>query len=411
MLRTTALLGLGLTILLGGCPFLPVPGDSNLPARITLVVEATGPAQLAAGEGATLTARVVDADPAATYTFAWLQTAGPGAALIDANQSTAGLVAPSLPATGVLRYLVTVSDGGNGVGSAEVVLAVQADPNYGQDDDDDTIPAPVARLDESVTAAAGATVAMDGSRSTGLGLSYSWFQMSGETVVMTGATTAICTITAPAYVPGGENELSFELIVTDVRGRRSRATITVIVVEADDIDAAKPRVRIRTTLGSFVVELEPEQAPRTVENFLQYVDDGFYVGLIFHRVMPNFVVQGGGFLPGLTPKETRDPIPLEADNGLRNDRATLAMARTNDPNSATSQFYVNLKNNDELNPDLNPPGYTVFGRVVEGMSVIDAIAAVETETVGSFQDVPVTDIVILDARRVTTTPNDSKTPN
>ncbi len=159
-----------------------------------------------------------------------------------------------------------------------------------------------------------------------------------------------------------------------------------------------PRVRITTSRGKFLIELAEDLAPATVQNFVRYVDEGFYDGTLFHRVIPNFVVQGGGFLPGLEQKPTHAPIASEAGNGLRNLRGTVAMARTDDPNSATSQFYVNLSDNTALDPSPTSAGYTVFGRVIEGMDVIDQIAAVPTETRNEMSDVPVEDVLIVTAR-------------
>jgi cyclophilin family peptidyl-prolyl cis-trans isomerase len=155
-----------------------------------------------------------------------------------------------------------------------------------------------------------------------------------------------------------------------------------------------PRVRVSTTLGEFVIEVNQAKAPNTVQNFLQYVQDGFYGGTIFHRVIPGFVVQGGGFSPGMQEKTARAPIASEANNGLKNLRGTVAMARTDAPNSATAQFFVNLTDNAALDATLTSPGYTVFGSLVEGLDVIDQIAAVPTGTQGDFSDVPVTDVVI-----------------
>ena len=166
----------------------------------------------------------------------------------------------------------------------------------------------------------------------------------------------------------------------------------------DPLVEGPPRVSITTSMGEFLVELDEQKAPNTVQNFLQYVDEGFYDNTIFHRVIPGFVVQGGGYVSGLEAKPTRDPIASEANNGLLNVRGTIAMARTDDPNSATSQFYINLADNAALNATLTSPGYTVFGQVVEGMTVIDQIAAVPTQTSGDFSDVPVEDVVILSAK-------------
>lgn len=158
--------------------------------------------------------------------------------------------------------------------------------------------------------------------------------------------------------------------------------------------AGAPRARVQTNQGEFVIELLPEAAPATVANFRQYAAEGFYDGTLFHRVIPNFVIQGGGMLPGLIGKETRPPVPSEALNGLKNLRGTVAMARAGDPNSATSQFFVNLADNSMLDGTLSAPGYAVFGVVVEGLDVVDAIGAVPTTTAGVYRDVPSQDVVI-----------------
>lgn len=160
-------------------------------------------------------------------------------------------------------------------------------------------------------------------------------------------------------------------------------------------DAAKPRVKFVTTQGDFVVELEPTKAPKTVENFLQYVNDKHYEGTVFHRVIDGFMIQGGGFTADMQQKPTRAPIPLEAKNGLKNDRYTIAMARTGNPNSATSQFYINVANNDMLNaPQPDGHGYAVFGKVVQGQAVIDKIRTVPTGNRSMHQNVPTSAITI-----------------
>ncbi len=160
--------------------------------------------------------------------------------------------------------------------------------------------------------------------------------------------------------------------------------------------AANPRVRFETSKGSFVVELEQAKAPITVGNFLEYVRSGFFDGTIFHRVIPGFMVQGGGFTADMQQKPAREPIVNESANGLANKRGTLAMARTADPNSASSQFFVNLVDNSFLDKASarDGVGYCVFGKVVEGMSVLDAIAAVPTGNVGAYQNVPLQPVVI-----------------
>ncbi len=159
--------------------------------------------------------------------------------------------------------------------------------------------------------------------------------------------------------------------------------------------SAAPRVKFQTSLGEFVVEVYPDKSPKTAENFLQYVKDKHYEGTIFHRVIPGFMVQGGGFTETMGEKRTRDPIPLEARNGLKNDRGTIAMARTGNPNSATSQFFINVVDNAMLNaPQPDGNGYAVFGKVVQGMEVVDKIRQVATGDRGMHQNVPLTPIVI-----------------
>jgi cyclophilin family peptidyl-prolyl cis-trans isomerase len=160
-----------------------------------------------------------------------------------------------------------------------------------------------------------------------------------------------------------------------------------------------PQVQFKTSQGEFTVELYPREAPITVENFLQYVTDGFFDGTIFHRVVPGFVIQGGGLTPGMEAKQTRAPITNEARNGLRNERGTLSMARTNDVNSATSQFFVNLKDNAFLDNKPGNFGYAVFGKVTAGMDVIDKIAKVRTGRVKGYDDAPLDTVAIESARR------------
>jgi cyclophilin family peptidyl-prolyl cis-trans isomerase len=158
-------------------------------------------------------------------------------------------------------------------------------------------------------------------------------------------------------------------------------------------------VRFETSHGAFTVELFPKDAPVTVENFLRYVDDGHFDGTVFHRIVPRFVIQGGGLTADFTNKPTRAPIRNEADNGLKNSRGTLSMARTSDINSATSQFFVNLADNAFLDHTPRDFGYAVFGRVSDGMDVIDRIAGVRTGTRKGYQDAPLEDVVIVSARR------------
>ncbi len=162
-------------------------------------------------------------------------------------------------------------------------------------------------------------------------------------------------------------------------------------------------VRLKTNHGDISLELDAEKAPLTVENFLQYVRDGFFNNTIFHRVIDGFMIQGGGFEPGMNQKPTRAPVKNEADNGLKNEAYTIAMARTTDPHSATAQFFINAANNDFLNYTSSTPqgwGYCVFGKVVEGKEVIDKIKKVRTGNKGGHQDVPVEDIVIESAEEI-----------
>ena len=159
-------------------------------------------------------------------------------------------------------------------------------------------------------------------------------------------------------------------------------------------------IRFETSLGDFTIELFEKEAPESVANFNRYIDDGFFDGTIFHRIVPGFVIQGGGFTEDMTQKKTKPPVKNEADNGLKNKRGTLSMARTNDINSATSQFFVNLKDNDFLDHSRGNFGYAVFAKVTEGMDVIDKIAAVETGRKRGFDDVPVEAVTMKSVKRV-----------
>ena len=187
-------------------------------------------------------------------------------------------------------------------------------------------------------------------------------------------------------------------------------TIAILIVlgvtmaaAAAEKPADNPKVVLDTSKGEIVLELYLQKAPETVVNFLGYVDAKFYDGTIFHRVIPNFMIQGGGFLPLMKPKPGKEPINNEADKGLKNDRGTIAMARTGDPHSATAQFFINSVNNTFLNHQNKTQqgwGYAAFGRVIKGMDVVDAISAVKTTNRGGYPDVPVQPVVIRSARRV-----------
>ena len=179
---------------------------------------------------------------------------------------------------------------------------------------------------------------------------------------------------------------------------------TVFVAHANQQLENKIMIKLSTSMGEITLELDAEDAPITVENFLSYVDSGHYDNTIFHRVIPGFVIQGGGLVSGMQEKGTGTPIQNEADNGLKNLIGAICMARTNDPHSATAQFFINLKDNQSLDHTEKTEsgwGYAVFGRVVSGMDVVETIAAVETGNVGHHSDVPLEDVVLEKAERVT----------
>ncbi len=159
--------------------------------------------------------------------------------------------------------------------------------------------------------------------------------------------------------------------------------------------AANPQLEVKTSMGTLTIELYEDKAPKSVENFLRYAQDDFFNGTVFHRVIPGFMIQGGGFTPDLKQKDTRAPIPNEAKNGLKNQTGTLAMARTSDPHSATAQFFINLKDNSFLdNPGRDGWGYAVFGKVVQGFDIVQKIAMVPTGNAGPHQNVPNTPVII-----------------
>lgn len=155
-----------------------------------------------------------------------------------------------------------------------------------------------------------------------------------------------------------------------------------------------PEVTLETSMGNIVLEIDTKNAPVTADNFLKYVNEGFYNGTIFHRVIGNFMIQGGGFTPSMQEKSTRSPIRLEKSPALRNTRGSIAMARTSNPHSATSQFFINVVDNPSLNGASENDGYAVFGHVISGMDVVDKIRAVQTKSVGHHNDVPATPVII-----------------
>ena len=195
---------------------------------------------------------------------------------------------------------------------------------------------------------------------------------------------------AYSCTPNGSGTMVFT--ATDTSGK---------VLLSQNFTVPDPQVTMVTSMGTIVLDLNPNAAPRTVNNFLQYVSSGFYSNLIFHRVIPGFVIQSGGFMTGMSPvNPPYASINLETPNGLSNLTGTLAMARTSDPNSATSQFYINVADNTNLDyVDSNNPGYAVFGKVVTGLDVVNSIATVPTQSVGGYSDVPVSDVTIISVSR------------
>jgi cyclophilin family peptidyl-prolyl cis-trans isomerase len=181
-------------------------------------------------------------------------------------------------------------------------------------------------------------------------------------------------------------------------GAFNRALLMTSLLTFHTLAAANPTAVVHTSLGDIELELLPEQAPVTVANFIAYANNGFYDGTIFHRVISHFMIQGGGFTPAMEKKATGEPITNEANNGLSNKRGTIAMARTNDPHSATAQFFINVQDNMNLDFTGRPGpagwGYAVFGRVTGGMEVVDEIRFVQTTTVGPYGDVPVEPVII-----------------
>lgn len=178
---------------------------------------------------------------------------------------------------------------------------------------------------------------------------------------------------------------------TTAKKTAEKNTKTPKAAKTKKAESSNINILMKTNIGDIELELYPDKAPITVENFVSYINDKFFDGLIFHRVIDGFMIQGGGFDDRLSQKQTKSPIKIESDNGLKNDRGTIAMARTNDPNSATSQFFINLVDNNFLNfrsPDVSGYGYAVFGKVTKGMDVVDKIGTVPTGSFGYMQDVP-----------------------
>lgn len=205
--------------------------------------------------------------------------------------------------------------------------------------------------------------------------------------------------------------MKFTFFSTSIRKILSSVSLAIALLSAALSAHAvtnNPRVELETDLGTIELVLYADKAPKTVDNFLAYVDSGFYDGTIFHRVIPGFMAQGGGFTFDFQEKPTRDPVENESANGLSNARATIAMARTNDPNSATAQFYINLVDNSRLDGSAERPGYTVFGKVLLGMSVVQQIAAEPRGQHRAFPDAPNMPVRILKARSKVTDTGGSK---
>jgi peptidyl-prolyl cis-trans isomerase B (cyclophilin B) len=187
------------------------------------------------------------------------------------------------------------------------------------------------------------------------------------------------------------------LIVSSLAVLLASASLAPSAAAEEAAPTKNPVAVVETSKGVFEVELDQAKAPKSTANFVEYAEAGFYDGTTFHRVIPGFMIQGGGYGPGMQKKETKAPIPNEADNGLKNTKGTVAMARTNDPNSATSQFFVNVKDNGFLDHTAKTPagwGYAVFGKVTKGMDVVETIETVKTTSKDGMRDVPVEDVII-----------------
>jgi len=410
MVRLTCLVLAVVSVSPFGCPSAgSFTGNTGF-GTITVTAEAVSTA--AVGDTVTLHAAASAAPDRGTIQYAWYQTAGSGVPILDATQSVARFVAPSLKSEQTLTFTVTAYTDAGATGEAQVQVTVSADPDFKPfsftpGGGTPTATGPTANAGSDQTVKPGDLVTLDGSGSKGSGLTYSWRELSGPTVTLTGADTVRATFTAPVFSDTGVNQLSFELTVTD---RENHSVTDQMTVKISNPNVSETQVLISTSMGDFTVQLDPDKAPVTVQNFLQYVDDQFYDGTIFHRVIAGFVVQGGGFTPGLNEKTTRSPIINESNNGLKNVRGSVAMARTSDPNSATAQWYVNLVDNTDLDWTATNPGYCVFGQVTSGMNVVDLIATVPTESRNGFDDVPVTDVILRTARRVTVSASSASQP-
>jgi cyclophilin family peptidyl-prolyl cis-trans isomerase len=412
MLRTLLLclfVGALVPIAPEGCPLTPPDEEPAVVERGTIATDAAASPEMAEVNATIALTATATADlEGGPISYHWLQTGGPGVLLDGADSASATFAAPSLPTDQTCIFMVTTTNARGDAGRASVSVLVWADPNYGTGGTPDGGSGrPVARISASREATEATTVTLDGSRSSGDSLTYAWAQTLGpESVTVKNADRVRASFTAPGFDPATDNLYEFELTVQDRRGRTASTAAQIRIREGTGADPF-PQISIRTNMGNMILKLDREKAPVTVNNFLRYVDDGFYDGTIFHRVKPDFVIQGGGYDTDLAAKETRDPIENEADNGLSNERYTVAMARLTDPDSATSQFYINLKDNPQLDPGgVTTEGYAVFGEVIRGTSVVDVIGAVATSTQTdsegrSMQDVPVDDVIMIEVKRYT----------
>ncbi len=198
-----------------------------------------------------------------------------------------------------------------------------------------------------------------------------------------------------------KNKISDNKIGGKMVAEKPKKAEQVVTEEPKKAPAATLKVKLQTTKGDIIIELDESKAPVTVKNFLTYAQEGYYDGTIFHRVISGFMIQGGGFTKDMNRKKPHRPIVNECKNGLKNDRGTISMARTSDPDSATSQFFINHKDNAPLNYVKGRPGYAVFGKVIEGMDTVNAIAAVKTTTVKGMRNVPAEPVVIKSAKVIT----------
>ncbi len=364
-------------------------------AEVTIVV--APPLDADAGEdqvvfeGESVTLGATSTGGVGDIAFLWTQTAGPAVTTTEADTATPTFQAPDdLDVDTTLTFEVTATDNVGDTATDTVDVLVAADLKALAGDDQTVEPNLVVTLTGQAL----------GDSST---YTYAWTQTGGPAVTITDANAPTATFTAPLVEQN--TTLTFQLEVTDDQSQVATDTTTVLV----DV----PFVRFSTTMGEFVILLRPDAAPLGVANFLQYVNENFYEGLTFHRVIPESdpdndfaIVQGGGWFPDLSQTMRRDPIPIESDNGLANDRGTVAYARTADPNSATSEFFINVTDNPEFTyPNPDGYGYAVFGKIVEGMDVVDAISLVPTHSVEApwppnptFDDVPVTPVIINEVR-------------